>query len=379
MNLRPKYTQKPIGSIEALANLLNLTLHDLDKLIQSSNDDYIVADKIEKDDGSIRVTYKAKPRLRTALDSIKSRVFDKVEHPDYITAGQIGKSYVDNAQAHINSRMLMSEDIRNFFPSISVKEVNRIFQHFFCFPPKVSNALSELSTKEGFLVQGSPLSGEIANLIFYRDEPELVKFCQDQGLRYTRYYDDIHISSDEKDFYELIPHLKSEIYRIFGKSGVKPHRAKKKSHFSTCSSRLSVHDVTVNSKKTNPSQKRISKVRQLLFTYEYMVDNNCDIEDIIKKYRSIHGHINTLQQQGYSQAGKLKEHLSLITCRISEYEAKKYARKYRKVKSKKELTQFSSKVSILKRVSGRVAMVINSEKKSANDKIKKKLSRNSSM
>ncbi|EGR1144296.1 RNA-directed DNA polymerase [Vibrio parahaemolyticus] len=379
MNLRPKYTQKPIGSIEALANLLNLTLHDLDKLIQSSNDDYIVADKIEKDDGSIRVTYKAKPRLRTALDSIKSRVFDKVEHPDYITAGQIGKSYVDNAQAHINSRMLMSEDIRNFFPSISVKEVNRIFQHFFCFPPKVSNALSELSTKEGFLVQGSPLSGEIANLIFYRDEPELVKFCQDQGLRYTRYYDDIHISSDEKDFYELIPHLKSEIYRIFGKSGVKPHRAKKKSHFSTCSSRLSVHDVTVNSKKTNPSQKRISKVRQLLFTYEYMVDNNCDIEDIIKKYRSIHGHINTLQQQGYSQAGKLKEHLSLITCRISEYEAKKYARKYRKVKSKKELTQFSSKVSILKRISGRVAMVINSEKKSANDKIKKKLSRNSSM
>ncbi|ELJ8821342.1 RNA-directed DNA polymerase, partial [Vibrio parahaemolyticus] len=326
-----------------------------------------------------RVTYKAKPRLRTALDSIKSRVFDKVEHPDYITAGQIGKSYVDNAQAHINSRMLMSEDIRNFFPSISVKEVNRIFQHFFCFPPKVSNALSELSTKEGFLVQGSPLSGEIANLIFYRDEPELVKFCQDQGLRYTRYYDDIHISSDEKDFYELIPHLKSEIYRIFGKSGVKPHRAKKKSHFSTCSSRLSVHDVTVNSKKTNPSQKRISKVRQLLFTYEYMVDNNCDIEDIIKKYRSIHGHINTLQQQGYSQAGKLKEHLSLITCRISESEAKKYARKYRKVKSKKELTQFSSKVSILKRISGRVAMVINSEKKSANDKIKKKLSRNSSM
>ncbi|EGQ9161518.1 reverse transcriptase family protein [Vibrio parahaemolyticus] len=379
MNLRPKYTQKPIGSIEALANLLNLTLHDLDKLIQSSNDDYIVADKIEKDDGSIRVTYKAKPKLRTALDSIKSRVFDKVEHPDYITAGQIGKSYVDNAQAHINSRMLMSEDIRNFFPSISVKEVNRIFQHFFCFPPKVSNALSELSTKEGFLVQGSPLSGEIANLIFYRDEPELVKFCQDQGLRYTRYYDDIHISSDEKDFYELIPHLKSEIYRIFGKSGVKPHRAKKKSHFSTCSSRLSVHDVTVNSKKTNPSQKRISKVRQLLFTYEYMVDNNCDIEDIIKKYRSIHGHINTLQQQGYSQAGKLKEHLSLITCRISESEAKKYARKYRKVKSKKELTQFSSKVSILKRISGRVAMVINSEKKCANDKIKKKLSRNSSM
>lgn len=379
MNLQPKYTQKPIGSIEALANLLNLPLQDLEKLIVSSNDDYIVANKIEKDDGSLRVTYKAKPKLRVVLDSIKSRIFDKVEHPDYITAGQIGKSYIDNAKVHINSRMLMSEDIRNFFPSISIKEVNRIFQHFFCFPPKVSNALSELSTKEGYLVQGSPLSGEIANLVFYRDEPELVKYCQDQGLRYTRYYDDIHISSDKKEFNELIPHLKSEIYRIFGKSGVKPHRSKKKSHFSSCSSRLSVHDVTVNSKKTNPSHKRISQVRKLLFTYEHMVGNNFNIEDIIKKYRSILGHINTLQQQGYSKAGKLKEQLSLITCRINESEAKKYARKYRKVKSKKELTQFSSKVYILKRISGRVAMVINSEKKSANDKIKKKLSRNTNI
>lgn len=54
-----------------------------------------------------------------------------------------------------------------------------------------------------------------------------------------------------------------------------------------------------------------------------MVDNNFNIEDIIKKYRSILGHINTLQQQGYSKAGKLKEQLSLITCRISESEAKK--------------------------------------------------------
>ena len=61
MNLQPKYTQKPIGSIEALANLLNLPLQDLEKLIVSSNDDYIVANKIEKDDGSLRVTYKAKP------------------------------------------------------------------------------------------------------------------------------------------------------------------------------------------------------------------------------------------------------------------------------------------------------------------------------
>ncbi|OYD21043.1 reverse transcriptase family protein [Oceanimonas baumannii] len=377
MNLQPKYTQKPVGSIKALANLLNLTLNELEELIQSSNNDYIIASKIEKADGSLRVTYKAKQKLRIALDTIKSRIFDKVKHPDYIAAGQLGKSYTNNAKAHINSKMLMSEDIKNFFPSISTKEVNRIFQHFFCFPPEVSNALSELSTKDGFLVQGSPLSGEIANLIFYQDEPELVEYCQSQELRYTRYYDDIHISSDKKEFHELIPHLKSKIYRIFGKHGVRPHRSKKKSHFSTCSSRLSVHDVTVNSKKTNPSHERISKVRQLLFTYEYMVDNNSNIEDIIKKHRSIRGHINTLQQQDYSQVNRLKEQLSFITRKINESEAKKYARKYRKVKSKKELTQFSSKVCILKKISVRVAMVINSEKKAADDKIKRKLSRNS--
>lgn len=376
MNLHPKYQQKPIGSLKALASLLNLTPYELDQLVKTSSENYIIANKIAKEDGSLRVTYKANQKLRPTLDLIKKRIFDKVEFPSYIAAGQLGKSYVDNAETHTNSHMLMSEDIKNFFPSISIKEVNRIYQHFFCFPSEVSNALSELSTKDGFLVQGSPLSGEIANLIFYRDEPDLVNYCLSQGLRYTRYYDDIHISSSEREFYELIPYLKSEIYRFFGNSGVRPHRSKKKSNFKTRSSRLAVHDVTVNSNKTTPSNKRISKVRQLLFTYEKSVDNCSNIEDIIKMYRSIIGHINTLKQQGYSKSEKLKDQLYLATCRINEAEAKKYARKYRQIKSQEELKRFSAKASILKRVNGRVAMVINAEKQAAHDKLKRKPLRN---
>lgn len=299
MILKPKYVQKPIGSIRSLASVVGISESELLLLANNSDSLFIEASRITKSDGSIRITYKAKPQLRVVLDTIKKRIFDSVIQPTYVSAGQSGKSYIDNAKTHSNSKMLLSEDIRNFFPSISVKEVRRVFQHFFCFSPDVAITLSKLCTKDGKLVQGSPLSGEIANLVFFQDEPKFAEYCKENGLRYTRYYDDIHISSDSKLFHNLIPILKPELYAMFGKVGVQPHRSAKKSHFRANNERLTVHDVTVNSHKLSPSKGRVSKVRQLLHIYEKSIESGSEIEKIISLYRSIFGHIITLKQQGH--------------------------------------------------------------------------------
>jgi len=63
--------------------------------------------------------------------------------------------------------MIVSEDISKFFDSIKQKYIQILFQHFFCFPPDVSEILAKLCTLKGFLMQGSTLSGDIANLLFY--------------------------------------------------------------------------------------------------------------------------------------------------------------------------------------------------------------------
>ncbi|EGR0768103.1 RNA-directed DNA polymerase [Vibrio parahaemolyticus] len=369
-NLSPVYKQKPISSIDALCRLLQVEQRDLLSLAEKSNSHYFKK-TVEKSGSKPRVTYKASPKLRPILDSLKDRVFSCVSFPAYIAAGQLGKSYVANAESHIGAKMLMSEDIKDFFPSITQSQVENVYKHFFKFAPDVSLLLSELCTKDGKLVQGSPLSGYLANLVFFREEHSIVASCIEHGLHYTRYYDDIHISSCQP-FYEEVHDLKQQLYGMMGRVGVSPHRSPKKCNIKLSNTRLDVHDVTINSHKTSPSRKRVSKVRNLLFNFNNCVSSGCNIETLVKQYRSILGHINTLQQQGYGKSKTLKKELREAVHHIDEKSAKKYARGYRKVKNSKEFKAFSLKASILKRINGRVASVINAE----HDAAKKKLERN---
>nr|WP_236783501.1 reverse transcriptase family protein [Aliivibrio fischeri] len=329
---------------------------------------------IKKNNGKPRITYKASPQLRNILDKLKHRVFSHIVFPSYISAGQLGKSYVDNANSHTGAKMLMSEDIKDFFPSITQLQIQQVYKHFFKFTPEVSLLLSELCTKDGKLVQGSPLSGYLANLVFFKEEHTIVDLCIKNGLHYTRYYDDIHISS-HTPFFEEVSELKQQLYGMMGRVGVSPHRSQKKCNIKLSNTRLDVHDITINSHKTSPSKKRVSRVRNLLFQFQKSVSLNDDIEGIINQYRSILGHINTLQQQGYLKSKALKKELSNIALCINEKNAKKYARGYRKVKNDKELKAFSAKVSILKRINGKVASVINAEQDAAKRKLKNRQSK----
>lgn len=368
-NLSPVYNQKPIGSINTLCRLLQVEQKDLLSLAKKSNSHYFKK-TVEKSGAKPRVTYKASPKLRIILDKLKYRVFSSVSFPAYIAAGQLGKSYVANAESHIGAKMLMSEDIKDFFPSITQSQVENVYKHFFKFAPDVSALLSELCTKDGQLVQGSPLSGYLANLVFFREEHSIVASCIKHGLHYTRYYDDIHISSCVP-FYEEVNDLKQQLYGMMGRVGVSPHRSQKKCNIKLSNTRLDVHDVTINSHKTSPSKKRVSKVRNLLFNFNKNISSDYEIEALIKQYRSILGHVNTLQQQGYTKSKVLKRELREAILQIDERSIKKYARGYRKVKNSKDFKAFSLKIAILKRVNGRVASVIKAEHDAAKRKLEK--------
>lgn len=232
-NLDFYYNHRPISKLESLAITLKISKAELLGLAEEASQLYVVASREPKSDGTLRITYKAKPKLRKILDLLRERVFSGVSFPDYILAGQPKKSYIDNALFHTRSVMLVSEDVKSFFPSISIRKVEVLFKYFFNFSPVLAQALAKLCTKDGFVVQGSPISGDIANLIFFNKEPKLVAWCCQNNLRYTRYYDDIHVSSEDNVFYDKVGELKRRIYGMFGEAGVKPHRGKKKSHIAS--------------------------------------------------------------------------------------------------------------------------------------------------
>jgi len=372
MSSQIEYPNAGIASLNSLAKVLKLKPQELLDLSEKSSNFYRIAKCIDKADGTQRVTYDALPPLKEVLSTLRKRVVDKAILPAHIAAGKKGTSYIDNAKVHAGCKGLLSEDIKNFFPSISYQAVCDAFKFLYKMPKEIAEIVSLLCTKDGYLVQGSPVSGALANIIFYDKEPSLVDNLKVMGFRYTRYYDDVHISHESLDFSDRIGELRSKIYGVFLSKGLHPHRSNQKSNYTNQSGRMSVHGIITNNSRIKPNPKKISETRAMLFQMERLLETDYSVESIISYFRSINGKIQTVKAQGSHKSKEYLRSLHLLMRKVDESKAKKYARKARKVKNQREYNQLSSKLSILKKINVRVMKVVKIESDFARHRLAKK-------
>lgn len=109
------------------------------------------------------------------------------------------KNIVDNAKIHLGCKCLLKMDLKDFFPSISIKRVISVFNHF-GYVPNVSYYLSKLCCLNGMLPQGAATSPQLSNIIAKRLDFRLSGLCKKLDFTYTRYADDIFISGDKIGF-----------------------------------------------------------------------------------------------------------------------------------------------------------------------------------
>ena len=107
------------------------------------------------------------------------------------------RSIVTNAQNHLSRRYVLNIDLADFFPSITRKRIyGRLVAEPYSFDTKVANLIAALSTNVySRLPQGSPSSPVIANIVAAELDTDLAKLCGPLGCWYTRYADDITIST----------------------------------------------------------------------------------------------------------------------------------------------------------------------------------------
>lgn len=103
------------------------------------------------------------------------------------------RSVVDNAKPHVDKAFVVNADIKDFFPSITIKRVIGLFQSL-GYNRTISFCLARLCCFKGRLPQGAPSSPMIANLICRRLDTRLQAFAAARSWAYTRYSDDITIS-----------------------------------------------------------------------------------------------------------------------------------------------------------------------------------------
>ena len=112
-----------------------------------------------------------------------------------------GRSIVTNAKNHLGRRYVLNIDLEDFFPSITRKRIfNKLVSEPYLFDSRVANLIASLSTnKYSQLPQGSPSSPIIANIVAAGLDNDLAELCGSLYSRYTRYADDITISTSRRE------------------------------------------------------------------------------------------------------------------------------------------------------------------------------------
>ena len=116
------------------------------------------------------------------------------------------RSIVTNASNHLGRRYVLNIDLEDFFPSITRKRIyGRLVAEPYSLNSKVAQVIAGLSTNVYLqLPQGSPSSPVIANIVAAGLDAQLARLSASFACRYTRYADDITISTSS---HQLSPHL----------------------------------------------------------------------------------------------------------------------------------------------------------------------------
>jgi hypothetical protein len=256
-----------------------------------------------------RETYSPHGPLLDLQRRVLDRILRNVVYPSYLMGGLPSRSYVQNAQRHAGAAVVFGQDVESFFPSISTQRVESIFKYVFCFPPEVAVVLATLCCRNGELVQGAPTSTHLSNLALYRVEPDLEASARAAGFTYTRFVDDIHLSSTEriaqKSLATVVRRLRSALER-------QGHRPKREKQFVGTQRRaIAVHGLNVNSCASVPLARRRA-LRGEVFRLERQTEASSWDSTTESTYLSLCTRVGQLRQTNAGDARRLKLRLDAI-------------------------------------------------------------------
>ena len=159
--------------------------------------------KIKKKNGSVRLIKPPSERLIKIQKSIKNEIKHLVFKGKVISNNIFGlggkdKNIQANAKAHQNNRYIFKADIKNFFDNVKPAQVKECLINFLSLKDKEVNLLTRLTTYEHSLPQGAPTSTILASLCLISMDKRISTLCKMNNARYTRYVDDIVISSSKE-------------------------------------------------------------------------------------------------------------------------------------------------------------------------------------
>ena len=211
---------------------------------------------ITKKNGKKRAISEPLPSLKEIQVWILKDILEKVPVNPFAKAYKPKTSLTENLKFHKNQPKVFTLDLENFFPSIKIELVEKVFLEL-GYSKMVSNLLTKLCTRDNALPQGAPTSPYLSNLIFKEADALIADFCKQQKIRYTRYADDLTFSGDFDE---------NELLNLVTKSieNLNLHINQSKTKLMTPDKRQTVTGIVVNDKPQVAFNKR-NELRQAMY------------------------------------------------------------------------------------------------------------------
>lgn len=304
----PRYPHRPIQQLASLSRTLDVPLSVLQSVAETADMRYRLAKPIEKSDGSIRQPFDAIEPLKSIQKRIKQRILSKVVFPDYLNGSLKGQNPRKNATLHAGSAITICEDVEGFFQNTSRDLIYAVWAEFFRFSPEVANLLTALTSKEGALPQGAATSSHLANLVFWRREHFLYEQFKVAGIDYSRYVDDVSVSSKRMLEKSELTRCIAKIYGMMSSCGYKAKR--RKQEIQRSNQAMTVTKLLVNRHAAIPT-----KERQAIRAYIYQLERRLkagDVDGIVAALNSATGRVGRLRQMHQAEGQGLKNRITAM-------------------------------------------------------------------
>jgi len=269
------------------------------------------------------------PGLKAVQRWISNNILEQVQPHHASCAYTKGSKIIDAAKLHSGCRWMIKLDVRNFFESISEKRVHRVFLEL-GYQPLLAFELARICTRVkgkkdhqksknyrynkimfyqdariGHLPQGAPTSPMLSNLVMRKFDEKVMAIATEHQLFYSRYADDLCLSTDRKDFSrgEAAKVIKS-IYMTMHQFELAPNLVK------TCvvppGARKMILGLLVDRKgKPRLSREFRSKLRQHI---HYITDEN-------------YGPVKHASNRGFSSVWGMRNHVEGLIAHACQIDA----------------------------------------------------------
>jgi RNA-directed DNA polymerase len=209
---------------------------------------------IPKKSGGVRLLEAPKLRLKRIQRMVLHQILDRVPPHSAAHGFRPGRSALTYAAGHTAQALVIHLDLEDFFASIVAGRAYGIFRQ--CgYPEPVAHLLTSLVTNSvphrvwanaplpptellpahrrlgerlahAHLPQGAPTSPSLANLAAYRLDRRLAGLSAAAGFAYSRYADDLALSSTARPSSNTVDRLAGTVHRIVGEEGFRVSTAK---------------------------------------------------------------------------------------------------------------------------------------------------------